>query len=296
MANRALAAIFSELWAIDPGYLPLLAALAQRNHGAPEVQAADGWVKRDFQMMAGPTATKLDGAARAYVVDGVAVISVVGPIFPRANLMTEMSGATAVSTLQNDLRAALESDNVQAVMFLFDTPGGAVSGINAAADQIFAARGKKPMAAHVSGSSASAGYWLATQVGEITMERTGIVGSIGVVAAMPKQVQPDSEGYVTVEVVSSNAPNKRVDPTTEDGLDQVRTTLDAIEREFVADVARGRGVSAKTVLADYGQGGVKVGSDAVTAGMADRISSFDASMKKLAQIARAQQRVAALKK
>jgi hypothetical protein len=79
--SRVFQALTAEPWAIDPSWLPLLSALAQRNHAAPEVQAAQDWQKRDFDLMAGPGAQRLPGAQRAYMIDGVAVIPVTGPIF-----------------------------------------------------------------------------------------------------------------------------------------------------------------------------------------------------------------------
>jgi ClpP class serine protease len=293
--TRAFQALTAEPWAIDPSWLPLLSALASRNQGAPEIEAARDWQKRDFDLMAGPGAQRLAGAHRAYVVDGVAVVPVVGPIFPRANMMTEMSGATSISVLHNDLRAALASAEVGAIMLLIDSPGGAVSGINSFADAVAAAAKRKTIVAHVAGTAASAAYWIATAASEIAMERTGIVGSIGVVAAVPKQVEPDSEGDMWIEIVSTNAPDKRPDPTTDDGRAVIVSALDAIEQEFIADVARGRKVTAAVVRAEFGQGGLKVGKAAIAAGMADRVQSQDATLGALRRKVANERRAAALK-
>jgi ClpP class serine protease len=293
--SRVFQALTAEPWAIDPSWLPLLSALAQRNHAAPEVQAAQDWQKRDFDLMAGPGAQRLPGAQRAYMIDGVAVIPVTGPIFPRANMMTEQSGATSIAMLQNDFRAALTNAEVGAIMLVVDSPGGQVSGISAFADMVASGAKLKPTIAHVSGSAASAAYWIASATGEMTMERTAIVGSIGVVAAVPKQVEPDSDGYVAIEIVSSNAPNKRPDPTTEDGAGEIRSTLDAIESTFIADVARGRKTTADNVIANFGGGGVKVGNAAVKAGMADKVQSYDATLNGLRRVVANQRRLQALK-
>lgn len=293
--SRVFQALTAEPWAIDPSWLPLLAALAQRNSSAPEIQAANDWQKRDFDLMAGPGAQRLAGAQRAYVIDGVAVIPITGPIFPRANMMTENSGATSLTMLHNDRRAAMSNAEVGAVLYLMDTPGGQVSGINGFADAVAADAKIKPTIAHVSGNAASAGYWIASAAGEITMERTAIVGSIGVVAAVAKQVAPDSEGYVDIEIVSSNAPNKRPDPTTEDGVGEIRSTLDAIETAFIADVARGRKTTVDNVIASFGGGGVKVGKSAVSAGMADRVQSYDATLSGLRRMVANQRKLAALR-
>jgi ClpP class serine protease len=294
---RAFQALAAEPWAIEPSWLPILSAIAQRHRDAPEVQAVQGREVRDLSFYAGPAVQAIPGARRAVMTaDGVAIVPVTGPIFPRANMMTEMSGATSVATLQNDYRAALASDDVGAILLLIDSPGGAVSGINATADIIAQGKKQKYTSAFVAGTAASAAYWIASAANEIRLERTGMVGSIGVVAAVPKQVEPGVDGFVAVEIVSSNAPNKRPDPTTDDGAAQIRTMLDKIEAQFIADVARGRGVSAKTVTEEFGRGGIEVGADAVTKGMADQVSSYDAALGALAKMVKAQRRVKSLRK
>ncbi|MCW2243586.1 S49 family peptidase [Azospirillum canadense] len=293
-------ALTAEPWAIQADWLHRLAAFAQRGGLNKEAaEAARLLREQELAMVAGSTARRLEGARYAMVSqDGVAVLPVFGPIFPRANLMTEMSGASSAGALLNDYRLALSNADIGAVMLLMDTPGGAVSGINALHDAIAAGRKQKPTMTYVTGTAASAGYWIAAAVGpgNIAMERTGVVGSIGVVAAIPKQVEPGSDGVVAVEIVSANAPNKRPDPTTAEGADTIRATLNAIETQFIADVAKGRGVPVETVKADFGQGGVMVGKDAVTAGMADKIMSYDAAFAELATMVRNKRRADALRK
>jgi len=74
--------------------------------------------------------------------------------------------------------------------------------------------------------------------------------------------------------VSSNAPNKRSDLQAEEGIVVIRNVLDAVEKVFVSDVARGCKLSVGKVLQDFGQGGLKVGAAAVSAGMADKVKSY----------------------
>ena len=68
------------------------------------------------------------------VDDGIAVVPIFGPIFPRANMMTEMSGATSADMLKRDISLSLANPSVHAIMMLVDSPGGAVSGVSAVAD------------------------------------------------------------------------------------------------------------------------------------------------------------------
>lgn len=296
--TTAFEALAAEPWAIMAEWLPRLAAIAQRQH-VDKAAAEAARLLREQEMAAasGPTARRLEGARYAMVTkEGVAVLPVFGPIFPRANMMTEMSGATSASALLNDYQLALANGEVGATMFVMDTPGGAVSGINALFDAIHAGQKKKPAMAYVSGLAASAGYWIASATGNIVMERTGIVGSIGIVSGIPKQVQPGANGYMTVEIVSTNAPNKRPDPTDEEGVSEIRRTLDAIEAQFIGDVAKGMGVTAAKVKSDFGQGGVKVGSEALSAGMAHGIKSHEAAFRELAGIIANKRRAEALRK
>lgn len=296
---RVFNALTAEPWAIVPAELQKMAAIVMRHqvpHAAADEKGEPGYLKRDYELMAGPGAQRLAGTSRTFLIDGVAVMPITGPIFPRANMMTEMSGATSVTMLQGDHRAAMANSDVGAILALIDSPGGAVSGINAFAEQLAAGAKQKRTVAYVSGQAASAAYWIASSAGEIVMERTGMVGSIGVVAGVPVQVEPDANGEMWLEIVSTGAPNKRPNAMTEEGRAEIVSTLDSLEKLFVAAVAKGRNTTTERVLADFGAGGVKVGADAVKAGMADRIASYDATLNALRKEVANSRKLAALKK
>ena len=97
--TSALHALTAEPWAIRPDYLHFMASLASLDRaGRADRRAAEGedWLRLDLQAAAGPTVQRLDGARYAMLTrEGVAVIPIVGPIFPRANMMTEVSGTAA---------------------------------------------------------------------------------------------------------------------------------------------------------------------------------------------------------
>nr|WP_137831451.1 S49 family peptidase [Methylobacterium sp. L1A1] len=296
--TAALRALTAEPWAIRPDYLHFMASLAGLDAaGRADRRAAEGreWFRLDLQAVAGPTAQRLEGARYAMLTrEGVAIVLVVGPIFPRANLMTEMSASgTSAAMLARELRLAGDDPEVGAILLMVDSPGGSPTGINALADQIYALRGRKRVLAHVTGSAASAAYWLASAAGELVVEKTGIVGSIGVVAALSKQVEPDASGSLTIEIVSSSAPNKRPDPQAEDGAAEIRALLDSIETQFITDVARGRSTTPAKVRSEFGAGGVKVGAAAVAAGMADRVQTYERSLADLTRTASAERRARA---
>lgn len=225
----------------------------------------------------------LDNARSVTMRDGVAVIPVTGPVFRYANLFTAISGATSTQVLATDLQAALDNPYVKAVVLEFNTPGGEASGIGELSDAIHAARGRKPIIAYVGDLAASAGYWLASACDEVVIAETGMVGSIGVVMSYLDTSERDAKaGVRTLEIVSSQSPDKRLDPKTDEGRAKVQSIVDALAEVFVTAVARNRDVPMDTVLSDFGRGGVLLGADAVKASMADRIGSLEAVITELA--------------
>lgn len=278
-----LAAVRAQPWAILPEYMAAIEAIALRIERGEAVAtvANDGHAERyaAFHAAAGQRVQNTRAAVMA--ADGVAMVPVFGPIFPRANMMTEMSGATSADMLGADLAALDGMKDIRRVMLVVDSPGGAVTGIARLAAQINAM--KTPTVAHVEGFAASAAYWLASQVREISLDPTAAVGSIGVVFQTSVQEGPDGEGRRAIDIVSSNAPDKRADVTTPEGQASIRAMCDAIETVFIADVARGRGVTPATVIADYGAGGMKSGQEAKAAGMVDRVEFRAAALDRLIQ-------------
>ncbi|MBA3888929.1 MAG: S49 family peptidase [Gemmatimonadaceae bacterium] len=85
----------------------------------------------------------------------------------------------------------------------------------------------------------------------------------------------------TIEIVSSQSPNKRMDPTEDVGRAQLQKVIDDLADVFIAGVAANRGVTTDTVLADFGQGGVFVGRLAVEQGLADAVGTYESTLAEL---------------
>jgi ClpP class serine protease len=115
----------------------------------------------------------------------------------------------------------------------------------------------------------------------IIVHKTAVLGSIGVVSTRAFQESPDTDGNRYIEIVSSNAKDKRPDPRTPEGIDTIRTQLDALEKEFITDIALYRNVPVDVVKSEFGCGGVKIGTDAVAANMADSIGTFEQTITEL---------------
>lgn len=259
-----LKALMSTQWAIAPGQLELMTAIANRD----DLSALGFDEGRPMENTRAPVE----------LVGSVAVVPITGPIFRRANLFTKMCGATSTECLVKDLITAADNPAVKHIVLDFDTPGGEAKSINEAAEYIGMIQdttGKK-ITAYVDGMAASAGYWLASACSEIVISKTGQVGSIGAVVQYRKTTDES-----TGEIVSSRAPNKRPDLSTEAGQAQVQAMLDDMQDVFIESAAQGRGMTPDALVAAANNGGIVTGAKAVAAGLADRTGNLKALLDEL---------------
>ncbi len=258
---RVLAAILGSEWAITPDALQAILSIAKRENEEPE--AVEARIGRP-----------LENTHRAEMRGSVAVIPVVGPLFRRANLFTRVSGATSYDMVAQDLRAALDNPAAKTIVLNIDSPGGMASGVAELASHIYEARAKKNVVAYVGGMGASAAYWLASAATRIVANKTAMIGSVGVVVGVSKTKGED-------QIVSSQSPYKRIDPSTAEGRARIQATVDNLAAIFVADVAKFRGAEDAHVLANFGQGDVMLGQQAANAGMIDSLGTFEGLIAEL---------------
>jgi ClpP class serine protease len=241
--------MMTQLWMIDPGVETQLRPIF-----AQTVPDAD--LPEQVSAAAKPVT----------VVAGVASIPISGVLVNERNRFLDYFGVaqTSYKDITAQILEAEADTEVKSIEFQVDSGGGAAgNSLVATADTLFATT--KPTVAVVDGMAASAAYWLAAQADEVVLAGpASMVGSIGVVVDL-------SVSDRHVSVTSTDAPKKRPDVTTESGRADVRRVLDDMHALFASAVARGRGVSAATVNSDFGQGGMFLASEAVTAGMADRV-------------------------
>jgi ClpP class serine protease len=245
-------------WAIQDGWLETIHTIANRDH--------------DYQAVIAQRGEPLKNTRTVEKRGSVAVIPLTGVIFPRANLMTELSGATSLEIFALDFNAALNDPAITAIVINADSPGGVTTGINEMSNMIRNA--SKPVTTYVSGAAASAMYYIAAGSHSIVMDAMAMVGSIGVVTQIRGKNDDGS-----LEIVSSNAPDKRPDTTTAEGKAVYQKMIDDLESVFIQSVASFRNLTTEQVTAI--RGGMLVGQKAVDAGLADTLGSLEGVINQL---------------
>lgn len=271
MTAKAIDAVLAGAWAIEPQWLEAIADIAEREskyHGDP--QALEAKLGRP-----------LGNTMKTTIRDGVATIPFEGPMFRKANLMTQFSGATSYSMLARDFTEALENPEVKAIIGYFDTPGGQVNGAAELAAMVMAARGKKPLIAYVGGSMSSAGLWIGTAFDEVVAAPTAMIGCLG--AQIGMSVREPAAGEKTYRFVSSQTPLKNADPGTPEGAAEAQQTADAIATVFIEAIAEHRNITTDDVLESWGKGAVFIAATALERGMIDRISTYESVLSELSK-------------
>ena len=217
----------------------------------------------------------LDDMRELYTVkDSTAIIPIRGKLVAEADICDGFfSDCTTYGFIQEATMAADNDPMVSEIEYHIASGGGHVTGVDVCG-QVIAGCGKKTHGV-VFGMAASAAYWLASQMDTLRVSApTDFVGSIGVaVEIVDYRKQEESRGIQRIVLTSTDAPDKRVDYTTEEGQAKEIEELDAIHQVFVSRIATGRNVSIDKINADFGKGGVVIAEQALKAGMIDKIDN-----------------------
>lgn len=254
---RALTYIHNHAWCITEDALRTMI----------EITSLD---REERQALATQYDTPLERTAGVTTRNGVAVVSVIGPIMRYANIFTYMSGATSTEVLAKDFTTALNDPAISTIVLNIDSPGGQAAGMHELTEMIYAARGRKRMVAYVGDMAASGGYWIASAADEIVIDRTATLGSLGVIATASVARRPDQ-----ITFTSSQSPNKSPDLTQTDGRSQIQEMIDVTAQVFIESVERNRTMAAGSLMQRTNGGGLFVGQAAIDTGLADRFGSLE---------------------
>lgn len=239
----------------------------QQAQAGAEHTAGDMWKEMMAQWEA-LTAMKIQ--------DGVAIIPLRGMVTPD-DPFSPFFGETNLAMFTKNFDQALEDSKVKAIVLNIYSPGGYVYGVEAAANRIFEARGKKPIVAYTDTLAASAAYWIATAADKIVLgSETAEVGSIGVYLVHFDYSEMLTEAGIKVTEITSGEFKGIGSPysaMTAEEKKMLQADSNYVFTRFVNTVARNRGASVQDVLKSA-NGLTFYGSEAIKAGLADSINTF----------------------
>ncbi len=263
-----LLAVASEIWAIDPDKLDQIVAFLALQAAGEKLSAEE--VEARITRQAERDVQRQEGA--------VAVLPLRGVIANRMNMMSEISGGTSSEKFGKMLDMSIADSGVKAIIIDVESPGGVVAGTDELSSRVFAARGTKPIIAHVNGYAASAAYWIASAADEVVMTSSAEVGSIGIIGVhddVSAALEKMGVKKTIIKAGKFKAEGNSFGPLSEEAIEHRQLVINSYYDDFVRAVARNRGASLSAVRDGFGQGRMLRAEAAVAEGMADRIATLD---------------------
>jgi len=246
------------------------------------------------------TTDHIDGVDGADNV--ILVISVEGVILADGSGAGPFGGTVAGGdTIKEQLEAAANDDDVDAVILRLNTPGGSVVGSELITDGVAAVQAAgKPVIAHVTEISASGGMWAMAPADYIVASNGSLIGSIGVIlgplARYNDVVAIDGgllgggvettggidQFFITAgEGKDAGNPFRDLTPREQE---MFQALVDGSYDDFVDHVATNREISPATIVNELGAGIFNAG-DAVDNGLVDETGNFDRAHEIAAEMA-----------
>ena len=216
------------------------------------------------------------------VTDGVAVIHASGALVHRSRIDGASSYLLGYNELAIQVEAAQADPEVDAILQVWDSPGGEVAGAFEYAQRIHALRGSKPMWAIADSMAASAAYLGGSAFEHLAVSSTGYVGSIGVVMRhvdFSRALDNDGIRVTHIFAGSHKVDGNPYEPLPKSVQADMQAEIDGLYTMFVDAVAQHRGISAESVRATQAQ--VYRGMAAVSIGLADRVATTDQLISEL---------------
>lgn len=274
--------LFNTPLAIHPNKAEVIMAAVMDRFGITRIESSlamedDDWYSYDDK---GGRETRRDPGYDN--VAGVAVISVCGTLVQKLGSLRPYSGMTGYDGIRQAFLTAMSDPDVAGICLDIDSPGGEVAGCFDLVDEIYNARGTKPIHAILTESAYSAAYAIASAADRISVPRTGGVGSVGVITMhldWTQRIKDDGLKVTIIQFGSRKAEGSPYRELSAEALESIQNDINAMGELFVNTVARNRGLNAKIIKST--QAACFMAADGVEIGLADEVCPPDAAFRKL---------------
>lgn len=238
------------------------------------------------KLTAGLAARDSNGLPMLWEKQGnTAVVNVSGSLVDGNAGFMRFFGVCGYDDIAEAAIAAYSDPEVKNVMFKIESPGGQVSGVMDCGVLLATLSAMKPSGVYTSNLMASGGYWLGTSIkGTISAGPTAEVGSIGVLMVLTDLTKALEDAGIKKTVMRAGENKALVnpyEPLTDKARASLQQNMDDVHSLFRAQVSKGRpDMSTEDVIAAT-KGDTFLGKRAKSAGLVDKVSSFEQALKLL---------------
>ncbi|MEC7262722.1 MAG: signal peptide peptidase SppA [Bacteroidota bacterium] len=185
------------------------------------------------------------------------------------------------------LKKATKNENVKAIVFRVDSPGGSALVSDIIWREMQLAKAKKPLVVSFGNVAASGGYYIGVGGDKIFAEPTTITGSIGVFGTIPNVNELAKNVGINAEQVGTNKNSvdySLFEPMSDSFREVVLESIEETYGTFLERVAQGRNMTVAQVDS-LAQGRVWSGIDAKANGLVDELGNLDDAIAAAAEMA-----------
>jgi protease-4 len=205
----------------------------------------------------------------------IAVICGVGPVISGDPSMT--GDFISPETTGAQIERASRDENIEAIVFRVNSPGGSAVGSDLVWRAVRAAQGRgKPVVVSMGDVAGSGGYYVAACADAIVAQASTLTGSIGVVYAKFDVSSLMNQFGVNIENTKSHPISDAMSPTramTEGEIRQLDGVLNQLYGNFTGKVAEGRKLDAE-VTETLARGRIWSGTAAKASGLIDEVGGM----------------------
>jgi len=215
--------------------------------------------------------------------DLIALVYGIGPVTLGEGSNDPLFGEIAMGsdTVATALSDAIDDDDVVAIVFRVDSPGGSYVASDVIWREVQRARDLgKPLVISMGNLAASGGYFVAAPAHSIVAEPGTITGSIGVAAgklALKGLWEKLSVNWDAVEVGKNAGLWSANRPFNDAGWAYLEASLDRTYADFTGKVATGRDLTPAAVE-ELARGQVWTGADALDLGLVDALGGMQTAL------------------
>ena len=261
----------NRFWQVDSRWLRAYEARWLQRSGIRQDMSPDKVDDRLYDLWAEMLGFQ-DSTPVSYTEDGIAIVSIVGPLCKGKG----SPWCSNYASIMEGLSELIELPPA-AVVLKIDSPGGMVDGLTPVVEAVNELAQKTLVVASIAGGGLSAAYRIASQAGSIWASSDSEIGSIGTYWQMLDVSKAYADAGIR-SVLLTTGPFKGVgaagEAITADQEAFLQSKVNEWNARFLADVASGRSMSEESVAA-VADGRWWSATDAVGLGLVDQIGSMD---------------------
>ena len=201
------------------------------------------------------------------------------------------SGQSMVDEIKEELKLAVENDDVKAIVLRINSPGGEVTASDTIYEAIRLANEKKPVVVYMDSVAASGGYYAACGATEILANETTITGSIGVIMSTLKHHELFGKIGIASQVYKSGEFKDLLSGSRETTPEEAALIQDMIMEtygKFVGIVAKAREIPEETLRnGGIADGRVFSGTKAKEVGLVDATGYIEDAYNRARELGKA---------